>query len=161
MFTQRATLPPIPEIGHPESYYSRLAHDAQKHGDTHGCEAAKVGQYITLAMDPRLLWKDKVRYLSHALNRHCVPPRISDDHVWAFYKDLQKLVRDHAGREALRLACTEDDVYAGYQANGETLEMIQEKADVFFNRLIPTDQCPEWFHDEDYQQLKMIRDQWI
>jgi hypothetical protein len=161
MVTQQRPLPPMPEIGHPESYYSRAAHEAQKRGDTHAHEAAKVGQYVTLAMDPRLLWEDKLRYFRHALNRHCVPPRIPDDAVWTFYKDLQNLVRDHAGREALRIASAEDDLYAAYTSVGQEREKIEAKAEEFFGRLITTEQCPDWFHDEDFAQLKLIRDQWI
>jgi hypothetical protein len=160
MVTQKQ-LPPMPTIGLAESHYSRLAKDSQTAGDTHGYEAAKVGQYVSLAMDPRVAWEDKVRYFKHALNRHCVPPRIADDAVWSFYKDLQNLVKDFAGQEALRLSLAEDDVYAGYQQMGEPREKIEEKAELFFNKLIPTDTCPEWFHEEDYKQLKMIRDQWI
>ena len=47
-------LPPIPEIGHPEGYYARLIKDAELEGNEHAKEAAKVGQYITLAMDAHL-----------------------------------------------------------------------------------------------------------
>jgi hypothetical protein len=161
MVTSRPPLPSLPEIGHPESYYARLAHDAQKKGDTHAYEAAKVGQYVTLALDPRLLWEDKLRYFRHALNRHCVPPRIPDDSVWTFYKELQKLVRDFSGREALRIASSEDDLYAAYVAMGQDRLKIEERAETFFGRLISSDQCPDWFHEEDWQQLKLIRDQWI
>jgi hypothetical protein len=161
MVTQRPPLPQMPEIGHPETYYARQAHDANKKGDTHAHAAAKVGQYVTLAMDPRLLWEDKLRYFKHALNRHCIPPRIPDDAVWTFYKDLQNLVRDYAGQEALRIASSEDDLYAAYTAMGKERSKIEERAETFFARLIPKEQCPDWFHDEDWAQLKLIRDQWI
>ena len=33
--------------------------------------------------------------------------------------------------------------------------------EVFFKRLIPCEDCPTYFHEGDYAQLKLIRDQWI
>src|SRR5689334_2491762 len=55
-------LPPLPQIGHPESYYAKQVHLADKVGDRHGHEANKVGQYITLALDPHLSWEEKLKY---------------------------------------------------------------------------------------------------
>ena len=37
---------------------------------------------------------------------------------------------------------------------------IEEDAEQFFARIVPRD-CPEWFNEEDFSQLKLIRDQWI
>jgi hypothetical protein len=154
-------IPPLPELGHSESYYVRLAHRAERHEDELALHAAKVGQYITLAMDIKLTWEEKLRYLKHTLNKHCAPPRIADDSVWAFYKDLQRLVRDSAGQEALRIACNEDDLYAALSQMGKDRSEIEERAEVFFKRLLPCEECPDWFHEEDHAQLRMIRDQWI
>jgi len=78
-----------------------------------------------------------------------------------FYRQLADLVRQHAGQEALRLASTEDDMYAARLAMGQTRDKIMEDAEVFFGRLVPFEFNPEWFNEEDYRQLKMIRDQWI
>lgn len=155
------TIPPLPELGHSESYYVRLAHRAERHADPLALHAAKVGQYITLAMDVKLTWEEKLRYLKHTLNKHCTPPRIADDSVWAFYKDLQKMVRDASGQEALRIACNEDDLYAQLAQSGKDRCEIEDRADVFFRRMICTDDCAEWFHEDDFAQLKMIRDQWV
>ena len=152
--------PPMPEIGHPESWYAKRVHEADKRGDLYAHEAYKVGQYITLALDPRLSWEEKLRYFRHALKRHCQPPPLPDDEVWAFYGNLAALVRSYAGREALRIASTEDDMYAARETMGQNLERIEDDAEVFFARLIP-DHCPDWFDEEDYEQLKIIRDQWI
>ncbi|MDB5326769.1 MAG: hypothetical protein JWM57_2338, partial [Phycisphaerales bacterium] len=80
--------PCMPEIGHPESYYARIAKHAEHHGNRHAREAAKVGQYVTLALDPALHWDQKVRYFKHAISRHCHPPDFSDDSCWKFYHDL-------------------------------------------------------------------------
>lgn len=154
-------IPPLPELGHSEQYYVRAAHHAEKAHNELAVHAAKVGQYITLSMDAKLTWEEKLRYLRHTLNRHCVPPRIPDDSVWGFYKELQRMVRDAAGQEALRIASNEDDLYAALTQSGHTRDEIEDRAEVFFNRLVPTDECPEWFHEDDYAQLKLIRDQWI
>lgn len=154
-------LPPMPEIGRPEAYYAHRVHEADRHGQIHAHEAWKVGQYITLAIDPNLQWEQKLKYLQHALKRHCNPPPLPDEEIWVFYRGLADLVRSHAGQEALRLASAEDDLYAARLALGQDRQKIEEEAEVFFGRLIYCDHCPEWFNEEDWEQLKLIRDQWI
>lgn len=154
-------IPLLPQLGHSESYYCHAAHRAERMSDYLAVHACKVGQYITLAMDSKLTWEEKLRYLRHTLNKHCVPPTIADDTVWAFYKELQRMVRDTAGQEALRIASDEDDLYAVLCQMGRRREEIEERAEVFFKRLVPEDHCPDWFHEPDYAQLKLIRDQWI
>ena len=153
--------PVMPEIGHPETYYAKMVHRADKVGDTFAHETYKVGQYVTLAMGPHLTWEQKLKYLQHALKRHCQPPPFPDDSVWMFFRQLADLVRQYAGQEALRIACTEDDLYAARLAMGQYREKICEEAEMFFFRLIPSEGTPEWFNEEDYRQLKMIRDQWV
>ena len=102
----------MPQIGLPEAHYAKQVHLADRIGDRHGHEANKVGQYVTLAMDPHLSWEEKLKYFRHGLKRHCVPPPLPDDDVWMFYRSLADLVRQYAGLEALRLASVEDDLYA-------------------------------------------------
>lgn len=160
MHTEQS-IPPLPEMGHSEAYYVRGAHKAEKRGDLLAHHAYKVGQYITLAMHASLMWEEKLRYFKHTLNNHCVPPRIPDDAVWAFYKELQRVARDYSGQEALRIASNEDDLYAALVQMGRTREDIEERAGIFFKRIVPQDECPDWFHEGDYAQLKLIRDQWI
>jgi len=160
MAAQMQSLPSMPEIGHPESYYSKIVHQADRENDHHKREAAKVGQYISLAIDPHLEWEEKLKYFRHALKRHCNPPPLPDENVWVFYRSLANLVRQYAGHEALRLASTEDDLYAARLNMGQTREAIENDAEKFFARLLPIE-CPEWLTEEDYQQLKLIRDQWI
>lgn len=154
-------IPPLPEIGHPEAWYAKRVHEADRDSDSHGHEAYKVGQYITLGLDPHLEWEDKLKYFRHALKRHCAPPPLPDDTVWLFYRQLADLIRQHAGQEALKIACTEDDLYATRIGIGQTRDLIENEAEVFFRRLIPFDECPEWFNQTDYDQLKLIRNQWI
>ena len=157
---QTRQLPPLPQIGHPEAYYAKQVHLADRNSDRHSHEANKVGQYVTLALDPHLTWDEKLKYFRHALKRHCVPPPLPDDDVWMFYRSLADLVRQYAGQEALRLTSTEDDLYAARVSMGQTREKIEDEAEQFFARIVPGE-CPEWFNEEDYGQLKLIRDQWI
>jgi hypothetical protein len=160
MAAQMHALPSMPEIGHAESYYAKMVHEADRRGDPHAREAYKVGQYVTLALDRNLTWEEKLKYFKHALKRHCAPPPLPDEPVWLFYRSLANLVKQHAGQEALRLVSTEDDLYAARLNMGQTRETIENEADQFFARLIPPE-CPEWLNEEDYQQLKLMRDQWI
>jgi hypothetical protein len=161
---QTHVFPTMPEVGHPESYYAKRVHHADRHGDQFAHEAYKVGQYVTLALDPALSWPAKLRYFRHALKRHCVPPPLPDDEVWLFYRQLADLVRRYGGQEALRLASVEDDLYAARLSMGQTHEKIENDAEQFFANLFEgtiNDQCPEWFNEEDWEQLKLLRDQWI
>lgn len=161
MVASPKVLPPMPEIGHPEGYYVRGANEADRKGHLLLRESYKVGQYITLALSSRICWEKKLRYFTHALERHATPPKILDDETWSFYTDLQNLIRDYAGEEALRLACAEDDRYATMEALGKCRNEIEEHAELFFNKIICTEECPPYFHDDDYRQLKILRDQWI
>ena len=162
MANNMSHLPPLPQIGHPESYYARLAKQAEREGDIHAHEAAKVGQYITLALDPNIDWDAKRRYFRHALKRHCAPPQVSSELVEMYYVRLADLVMHHAGAEALRLASAEDDKYAGRMADGNSRRAIMEDAVEFFANLMGVDDsCPSHFKDEDWLQLRIIRNQWI
>lgn len=163
MVKEPHTFPIMPEIGHPESYYAKLVHQADKDGDNYAHEAAKVGQYITLALDPSLDWPAKLRYFQHALKRHCTPPPLPDEEVWMFYHQLSHLIRQYAGQEALKLASKEDDMYAVRLEMGQEREKIEEEAEEFFSRLFESMSgvCPDCFMESDWTQLKLIRDQWI
>jgi len=155
-------IPTLPEIGHPESYYAHLVHKADRENAMHSREAAKVGQYITLGLDPNLDWDTKRRYFRHALRRHCVPPQVSSELVEMYYQRLVDLVMHHAGAEALRLASGEDDRYACRLAGGEQRRTIMEDAVEFFANLMGVDDtCPTHFKEEDWLQLRIIRNQWI
>lgn len=157
-------LPGLPEIGHPESYYARLVHKADRENSPHAREAAKVGQYVTLAIDPHLEWEQKLRYFKHTLRRHCQAPKIASDNVWLFYQQLSDLVRRYAGSEALRIASAEDDRLAAavQLGGGSTREELTQDAENFFATLTGFgDECPEHFNEDDWVQLKMIRNQWV
>lgn len=152
----------MPPIGLPEAQYARLIHKADKAGNAHLHESLKVGQYVSLALDPHIGWPKKLHFFEHALHRHCNPPALPEEPVWLFYKALMSLVRDHAGQEALRLASREDDIYAKRVRMGCTRERIDADAEQFFEELMGHyDHCPEHFHEDDWHALQVFRDQWI
>ncbi len=153
--------PPMPEIGKPDPYYQQAISDAEHAGDMHLRAGLKVARYVTLALSPKLPWEEKRRYFIHVVKHHCSPPLL-DDATVAYYAQLADLVRQHAGAEALRLASQEDDMYAARVALGQERSLIEDDAEAFFGRLLGTgDQCPEYFTEGDWAQLKLIRDQWI
>jgi hypothetical protein len=162
MTQMQHVLPPLPPIGRPETFYAKLAMEADRAGSVHGHEAAKVGQYITLALEETLPWEEKLKYFRHVLRRHCQPPPFPDEDVSAFYESLKNLARQYAGQEALRMASAQDDIYAARLSMGQEREEIEDEAEEFFRNLIGNgEHCPDWINEEDWNQLKLIRDQWI
>ena len=45
-------------------------------------------------------------------------------------------------------------------ASGSDVD-FEEDAEQMFTRLMPTEECPEWFNESDWLQMKLIRDQWL
>ena len=164
MLQQPHVFPSMPPIGQSESFYAKFAKQADAEGNMYAHEAAKVGQYITLALDPHLEWPAKQRYFEHALKRHCVPPPVPDEPVWIFYRDMADLVRQYAGLEALRLASKEDDLYATRLALGAERDAVESRCRNLFrttDRHGSSEKRPDWVSEDDWAQLKLIRDQWI
>ncbi len=164
----RLPLPPMPKIGLDRHVYATRAKEAESHEDHHDHEAQKVGLYITLAIDPHATWKEKLKYFRHALEHHCKPPPFPEEDVWNFYAALKVMVKEQAGREAIRLGSAQDDFYAARTSMGQTRDEIADEAEEFFMELLrcgstfqPAEGCPDHFCEEDWMTLKMIRDQWI
>ena len=155
------TLPPMPEIGHSENYYANLAHRAHKQCDLTARDAHKVGHYVTLALNKHLLWPEKLRYFKHALDHHCIPPPFARDKMLEFYRDLTATVRKHCGAEALRMISAEDDTYAKRLPMTHDLEVLFNECERFFAKFILSEECPDWFESEDYEAMKLMRNQWI
>jgi hypothetical protein len=79
-----------------------------------------------------------------------------------FYWHLSELVHLHCGEIALRMASKKDDEFARRLASGEPREQIAEDAEPFFDKLLGLGRDkPDHFSDDDWQQLKLIRDQWV
>ena len=159
----KGPLPPMPRVGLPEETYLHVAHKAERNGDDLVFEAAKVGQYITLATkradDP---WHVKLKYFRHALKRHCQAPEHADAMTKEWFGKLATLVRAHAGAEALRLAGEMDDVYDARRSMGQSPEQIADDAEKFFDQVCPMcETCPPIYNEDDWRQLKIFRDRWI
>ena len=160
--TQTRPLPELPPIGRPDWYYGKHVHHADRVHDPLEREAHKVAQYITLAVKPGLSWCEKLKLFDHALRRHCNPPPLPDDVSWLYYHQLCDMIRRYCGEEALKLASAADDEYAERLKNGEDRESICADAEAFFTPLVGfTPQHPNHFNEEDWVQLKLIRDQWV
>jgi len=154
--------PPMPQLGQGEAYYKELVRQAEHNHQVHAREAAKVGQYVTLGLQEDTDPASKMKYFRHAIRKHCVAPPISDVGVEGFYERLTDFVKLHAGREALRVASIEDDRYAMRERDGESRAKLVAEARVFFEHLLGPDSLrSDLFSDEDWQQLKIIRHQWL
>ncbi|HZL35459.1 MAG TPA: hypothetical protein VFC78_09130 [Tepidisphaeraceae bacterium] len=153
-------LPPLPVIGFPETFYATQIHRADKYGNIHLREAMKVAQYVTLGNDPHLRWDQKRRYFEHAIRRHCTPPPLAPEAVWLFYMQLRDMVKQHAGAEALRLACQKDDAFAERARLAESRAVINIEARGFFRELMGDGKKPDYFSEEDWGQLNLLRMQW-
>jgi len=78
-----------------------------------------------------------------------------------FYRSLADMVRQHCGTEALRLMSKEDDLYAARLSMGQLRETIENEAEEFFGKIMGGEERPVWFLDADWEQMRLIRDQWI
>ena len=153
--------PPLPEIGRPDAFYTTAIAKAESQGYTHLRASLKVARYISLGLSPELSWDDKAKYFLHALRHHCTPPS-ADEETQTYYDQLAELVRRHAGAEALREASQEDDMYAARAALGQDRSLIEDDAEAFFLKVMGQgDHRPDLFNEEDWAQLKLLRDQWI
>jgi len=154
--------PPMPQLGQGEAYYTNLVRQAAHAHQVHAREAAKVGQYVTLGLQEDTDPASKMKFFRHAIRKHCVPPPISDVAVEGFYERLSDFVRLHAGREALRMASIEDERYAMRERDGESRGKLVAEARVFFEKLLGPDSLrSDLYTDEDWQQLKIVRHQWL
>ena len=152
---------PLPVIGYPESYYAKHIKQADEAGDMLARCAHKVGQYVTLALDPKISWEEKCKYLKHTLKHHCVPPADCDDETMAFFQKLHDLVCRYASNEAMRLARQENDGYSMRLEMGVPRETLVDEAEVFFPNLLGHGPCPEFLSEQAFNQIKTIRDKWI
>lgn len=157
------SLPRMPKIGLPEEAYVRVANEAEQKGDDLTHEAAKAGQYVSLALrDLDAPWPRKLKFFRHALKRHCQPPEHADDLTKAWFAKLATHVKKHAGTEALRLAAEADERYEARLSMGQTTDDIADDAEEFFNMICPhCDTCPPLYNESDWIQLKVFRDRWI
>jgi len=152
---------PVPVIGYPESYYAKHIKQADEAGDTIAHNAHKVGQYVTLGLDPKRGWEEKCKYFRHTLKHHCVAPSDANEETKAFYKKLHDLVLRYASQEARRIARQEHDSYSMRLDMGVSREALVEEAEVFFPNLLGHGPCPDYFTPEVFNEIKTLRDRWV
>ena len=152
---------PLPVIGYPETFYAKHIKDADAAGDTLAHSAHKVGQYVTLALDPKRPWEEKSKYFRHVLKHHCVPPPDADDETRAYYQKLADLVCRYASNEVRRVARQEHDGYTMRLEMGVPREALVEEAEVFFPSLLGHGPCPEFLTQEAFSEISRLRDKWI
>jgi hypothetical protein len=159
MESTERTFPPIPDLGREDTHYGKIAHKAEKQGDLYTRSVYKIAQYLTLGLDTKLAWPEKLKYFRHALEKHAkaVPP--IDEDVWAFYQGLEKWVKDVCGAEAIRLCEVESEFLTARAEQNEVRFRIVSDAAGFFPQFVPSE-CPDWFTPEDYEALRAIQLRW-
>ena len=162
MFSDWGELPSLPEIGLPETFYAKQVAHADKMGNHHAARIIQGGPIRYVSAAPRLRWEQKRRYFRHAIKAHCVGPAMAPNPVLKFYARLGAFVRGHAGAEAIRLASREDDAWAAQLTRGVPRDQIRADAAKFFRDLLGEhDTIPEYLNREDWDQLRILRRQWL
>jgi len=152
---------PLPVIGYPEGYYAKHIQQADAIGDTLAHCAHKVGQYVTLALDPKRSWEEKCKYFKHTLKHHCVAPTDCDEETRLYFQKLHDLVCRYASNETVRLARQEHDGYTMRLEMGVPRDTLVEEAEVFFPNLLGHGPCPEFMTQQAFNQVSALRDKWI
>lgn len=152
---------PLPVIGHPEAWYKKHIDQADAAGDRLAHCSGKVGQYVTLALDPKRPWEEKVKYFRHCLKHHCVVPAEADPETIAFCQKLTALVLRYASQEARKLAHVEHDGYSMRMDFGVPKETLAEEAEIFFPKVLGHGTCPDYLTQEAFNEICALRDRWI
>ncbi|HWE93724.1 MAG TPA: hypothetical protein VG269_07085, partial [Tepidisphaeraceae bacterium] len=72
------------------------------------------------------------------------------------------LVRRHAGAEAIHLASREDDAWAAQLQRGVPKAEVKAEAARFFKAMFgDDDRQPDYFNREDWEQLRVLRKNWL
>ena len=162
MVQQSRHFHPLPVIGHPEAWYANHIQQAEAAGDTLARSSYKVGQYITLSLDPKRPWEEKAKYFKHVLKHYCTPTAECDPETRAFCEKLRGIVCRYASQEAHRLATREHHSYLMRLDMGVPRETLAEEAEVFFPVLLGHDShCPEFLRPEVFNEIRTLRDKWI
>lgn len=152
---------PLPVIGHPETWYTKHIEQADSVGDHLAHCSFKVGQYVTLALDPKRSWEEKVKYFRHCLKHHCTAKEGADPETVAFCEKLRGLVLRYASQEARRAAHREHDSYSMRLDMGASKDTLAEEAEVFFPNVLGHGPCPDYLTAEAFKEICGLRDRWI
>ena len=91
---------------------------------------------------PHLPWEQKLKYLSHALKRHCQPAPLPRRRGLDVLPPARRPGPPVRRQEALRIASPEDDLYAARLAMGQLRDKIAEDAEIFFAEARPRRTSP-------------------
>jgi hypothetical protein len=152
---------PLPVIGHPETWYTKHIEQAEAAGNPLARCSFKVGQYVTLALDPKRSWEEKVKYFRHCLKHHCTAREDADPETVAFCQKLRALVLRYASQEARRTAHQEHDGYSMRLDMGVSRDTLAEEAEVFFPNVLGHGPCPDYLTAEAFKEICALRDRWI
>lgn len=153
---------PLPVIGHPETWYIKHAKDAEAAGDSHARASFKVGQYVTIGLDHKRPWEERVAAFRHALKHYCTATPDSEECIKSFYAKLGELVRRHASNEALKMARHKNDEFNIRLSNGAARDELVDEAETFFPSLLGHSHgCPEYYNPDTYTALRAIEDRWV
>ena len=152
---------PLPVIGHPEAWYTKHIEQADSVGDHLAHCSFKVGQYVTLALDPKRSWEQKVKYFRHCLKHHCTAREGAEPETVAFCEKLRALVLRYASQEARRSAHREHDSYSMRLDMGASKDTLAEEAEVFFPNVLGHGPCPDYLTAEAFKEICGLRDRWI
>lgn len=144
---------PLPVVGHPDAFYVKQILAAESAGDVHAREAAKVGRYLTFAVDPGMSWEEKLRHFLHALKRHSIAPPGATPEVALFYQRLAELVRRHASQEAMRFVAHETEPQR-LRGQIDSPEALRDRAGELRHRLFgDAGECPRWMTSEAWERI--------
>ena len=158
-----AELPPLPEVGRPESYYAQQVKQAEQQRNIHAREAYKVAVRRDAGNGPAAGLGKELRYFKHALRSHCVAPAGARRQALDVLRAARRHGEAECGRRGpIRLASLEDDYYMGQVNAGVPRPQIMAQAEIFFRKILgERDEKPEYLNQEDYEQLRILRNQWI
>jgi len=153
---------PTPVIGHPDHWYKSHAEQAEAAGDMLARCAYKVGQYITLGLDPHRSWEEKAKYFRHCLKHHCIAASDATPDEIVFRQKLRAIVLRHAGQEGLNLARKAHADFKMRLEMGATRDVLAEDADDLFLMLLGNSGShPEFFTPEVYEEIRSLRNRWV
>lgn len=152
---------PLPVIGHPETWYTKHIAQADAVGDHLAHCSFKVGQYVTLALEPKRSWEEKIKYFRHCLKHHCTPKPNAEPEAVAFCEKLKALVLRYASQEARRSAHQEHDAYCMRMDLGVPRDTLADEAEVFFPNILGHGACPDYLTPEAFKEICALRDRWI
>jgi ferredoxin-NADP reductase len=153
---------PAPVIGHSDHWYKSHIEHAEAAGDPLARCAFKVGQYITLGVDPHRSWGEKSKYFHHSLKHHCVAGSDATPDEIIFRQKLRDFVTRCAGQEASSMALKANSDFKMRLEMGTSRDVLAEEADEMYLVLLGSSGSrPDFFTPEVFEEIRSLRDRWV